>query len=336
MKRELPLITVGLHVFNEENQIKYVLDSIFSQNYPRKKMEVIVVDDNSTDNTLKIVKKYHVKIYMSGARNPEVSAYEILKHAHGEFITLLGADMRFRDKNWLKRMIRPLLENPDIVQATTRYYRHPKESVISQYLSLHPLQLDPIYRFLTTPIEKTITEKRNGYFITRYSEGKIPPQNPGMFRTKISKKIHKGSNKWLDLDQLCLLVENGYTKFAYVPEAGYYHFHVDSLKHLIQKRLRNLNQIYLPNVQNRRFKWFDLIKPFEWVKLLYWVIIANLFIPLLILSIFKTIKNKTWLHLLDAPIALILTDVLLIGFLINPQGRSLILNNFLAIIKNER
>ena len=123
MKNELlPKITISVIVFNEEKRIGRVLDSIFNQNYPRELMEVIVIDDSSTDETVKIAKQYPVKIIISDAKDAEVSVLKGLKAAKGEFYTFIAADMEYCTKRWLKMMAKPLMENKDIPQAATRYY----------------------------------------------------------------------------------------------------------------------------------------------------------------------------------------------------------------------
>ena len=53
-KKDFPFVSVIVPVRNEEEYIERCLLSILSQNYPY--FELIVVDDNSTDNTLKIIK----------------------------------------------------------------------------------------------------------------------------------------------------------------------------------------------------------------------------------------------------------------------------------------
>ena len=63
------LISVIVPVYNLENYIVRTLDSILSQTY--KNIEVIVVDDGSTDSTAKIIDDYAdlyrdvIKIYIS-------------------------------------------------------------------------------------------------------------------------------------------------------------------------------------------------------------------------------------------------------------------------------
>lgn len=50
------MISVILNVYNGEKFIKRCLDSIINQTF--KDIEIIIVNDKSTDNTLSIIKKY--------------------------------------------------------------------------------------------------------------------------------------------------------------------------------------------------------------------------------------------------------------------------------------
>ena len=52
-----PEVSVIIPCYNEESNIKNCLDAVYSLDYPQEKMEVIVVDDGSTDNTLDVLKK---------------------------------------------------------------------------------------------------------------------------------------------------------------------------------------------------------------------------------------------------------------------------------------
>ena len=53
-----PKISIVIPAYNEEKNIKECIDSVFESDYRKDKIEVIVVDDGSTDNTLNIAKRY--------------------------------------------------------------------------------------------------------------------------------------------------------------------------------------------------------------------------------------------------------------------------------------
>ena len=49
-------ISIVVPVYNEEAMISSCLDSLINQNYAKKNYEIVVVNDGSTDSTLKIIK----------------------------------------------------------------------------------------------------------------------------------------------------------------------------------------------------------------------------------------------------------------------------------------
>lgn len=57
----LPLISVIVPVYNGEMITGDCIESILSQNYPKEKIEIFNVDNNSKDNTAKIIKRYPVR-----------------------------------------------------------------------------------------------------------------------------------------------------------------------------------------------------------------------------------------------------------------------------------
>ena len=77
---------------NEEKNIANCLNSIRSQTYPQDKIEIIVVDNNSTDSTVEIARRFTDKIYNFG---PERSAQLNfgVKLAKGAYILFPDADM---------------------------------------------------------------------------------------------------------------------------------------------------------------------------------------------------------------------------------------------------
>ena len=58
-----PLVSVVIPVFNAERYIRECLDSVIGSTL--KEIEIICIDDGSTDNSLTIVKEYEKKIQES-------------------------------------------------------------------------------------------------------------------------------------------------------------------------------------------------------------------------------------------------------------------------------
>ena len=59
MKLNQPKVSVIMSCFNSEKYVEYAIKSIMKQEY--KNWELILIDDCSTDSTLKILKKYKSK-----------------------------------------------------------------------------------------------------------------------------------------------------------------------------------------------------------------------------------------------------------------------------------
>src|SRR3989344_3060163 len=112
-----PNVSIVVPAYNEEKNIENCLSSIFSQDYPKNKMEIIVVDDGSTDSTIKIIKKYkNVKILEQNHLG-KVEALNLgaLKSSH-EFILTVDADTTIV-RNCLRDIVKPFFSKK--IGATT-------------------------------------------------------------------------------------------------------------------------------------------------------------------------------------------------------------------------
>lgn len=87
-----PKVSVIIPAYNCEKYIDKCLESVFAQNYPN--LEVIVINDGSTDATVEHLKKYEDKIRLITTENGGSSkARNIgLENAQGDFIMFLDAD----------------------------------------------------------------------------------------------------------------------------------------------------------------------------------------------------------------------------------------------------
>ncbi|MGD9129884.1 MAG: glycosyltransferase [Candidatus Woesebacteria bacterium] len=88
----MPLISIIISTKNEEKNIANCLKSIQQQSYPQNKIEVIVVDNFSTDKTRQIAKKHAAQVYQKGPERAAQRNFGI-KKAKGKYILFLDADM---------------------------------------------------------------------------------------------------------------------------------------------------------------------------------------------------------------------------------------------------
>src|SRR6266436_4803621 len=90
----VPLVSVVIDTHNYGRFIEECIDSVLSQDFPADQMEVVVVDDGSTDDTAERIKKYGSRIrYFYKSNGGQASAFNLgFAKARGEIIALLDAD----------------------------------------------------------------------------------------------------------------------------------------------------------------------------------------------------------------------------------------------------
>lgn len=126
---EIP-VSVIVCVYNGQDTIKRCLDSILTQTM--EKFELIIIDDGSKDNTLKICQEYlkqdnRIRIKHQENRGPMIARKQGLELAEGKYILFLDAD-DWCENNMLEKMYSFAHENEaDIVYCSA--YMHTSRSI---------------------------------------------------------------------------------------------------------------------------------------------------------------------------------------------------------------
>jgi cellulose synthase/poly-beta-1,6-N-acetylglucosamine synthase-like glycosyltransferase len=104
-----PKVSIVIAIRNEENEIPKLLKSLQSQAYSINKLEVILVNDHSTDNTLSLLENYDLD-YLKIINMPQGSSGKkdaismAVSTATGEIIVVSDADCIFTP-NWVISMV---------------------------------------------------------------------------------------------------------------------------------------------------------------------------------------------------------------------------------------
>lgn len=111
----MPSVSVIVPCFNGERHIRRCLDSLTRQRYPN--LEIIVVDDASTDGTPGILKDFSsVKVVQNAEnRGPAFSRNRGIEASGGDMLVLLDADCEVDDPDWLGKHARAQSEHPDTI-----------------------------------------------------------------------------------------------------------------------------------------------------------------------------------------------------------------------------
>ncbi|MBN2458060.1 glycosyltransferase family 2 protein [Candidatus Woesearchaeota archaeon] len=114
-----PQVTVAIPAYNEERCIRRTILNLLKLRYPVDRLEIIVVDDGSTDKTSSVVKRimrenkgYDIKLIEQENHGKGTALNKALKAAAGEYFVCLDADS-FVKNDALERML-PYFDDPDV------------------------------------------------------------------------------------------------------------------------------------------------------------------------------------------------------------------------------
>lgn len=202
------MYSVVIPAYNAAQTITACVQALQNQTVPSTHVEIIVVDDASTDDTVACARASGVtvltpaKLGKSGVRNAGAEA------AHGEIILFTDADCEPR-QDWIECMTRPFQDDPDVVGVKGAYLSRQKESVA---------------RFTQVEVEERYDRMRREpqiNFIDTYAAAyrrDIFLENGGFDRSLPEVE---------DQDFSFRLAAKGY-KMVFAPDARVYHRHLTS------------------------------------------------------------------------------------------------------------
>ena len=120
-----PLVTALIDTFNHEKYIEQALVSVVDQGLSPSELEIVVVDDGSTDTTPSIVEKFLPRIrYLRKKNGGQASAFNAgFPETHGQVVAILDGDDWWA-KGKLARVLEALERNPDASAIGHAYYRY--------------------------------------------------------------------------------------------------------------------------------------------------------------------------------------------------------------------
>lgn len=114
MKSKKPIISVIIPMYNSQLYIEECIKSVQQQTI--KELEIIVIDDGSTDDSSIIVenlKKFdkRIELYYQDNSGAGVARNKGINYANGEYLSFLDSDDFFYQKDALEKMIKACISN---------------------------------------------------------------------------------------------------------------------------------------------------------------------------------------------------------------------------------
>jgi len=120
MPYKAPMVSVVMPAFNAEQHLENAVNSVLTQTY--RNLELIVVDDGSTDHTLSILKAISIHdsrlkiISQNNSGRPSIARNRGISIASGEYISFLDSDDLWEPSR-VEKMVTGLDGHPEWVAA---------------------------------------------------------------------------------------------------------------------------------------------------------------------------------------------------------------------------
>ncbi|MDD4938562.1 MAG: glycosyltransferase [Candidatus Omnitrophica bacterium] len=236
----LPAVSFVLPTLNAQGYLGRCLKSIRSQDYPSEKLEIIVADGGSKDDTLAIAAKYACRVIP----NPKVLHDSGVSLALGES----GADIRFifaadnelPGRDWVRLMIKPFQRDSGVYGAFPSVVSPRQDDSVNRYFNL--THCDPFSWFvfhneadprLFSKAYK-IRDNSGDYVIYDFPIKRYPMIGFSQGFAVRKDFFRKPENASDDILPVIQMIEEG-KKIAYVPGALIYHWHLKGFKSFLKK-----------------------------------------------------------------------------------------------------
>lgn len=286
-----PIISVALATYNGEKYLIEQIDSILNQTY--KNIEIIISEDNSTDSTIEIVKKYinnnsNIKLVFNEGEKGFINNFEnAIKHCKGEFIAF--AD---QDDVWFENKIEILYQNIIISNSLLIY----SDSLIvdSKLQSKNNTKLSTFY-----------PEMKYAYDFKNLIHHNFIPGSHSLISKDLLPLILPFPGKQLGHDWWIAIIAASYNKIKYIDiPLMYYRRHQNTTTQIKDDfsfdrfNLLNFKKYYLGNKTDKELN-YNRIKEMLESQRFEKKLVSELHQALLFYqiknSIFVIIKNKIYL-----------------------------------------
>ena len=117
--RRKPFVSIVIPAYNEEKNLEYTIGSLLQLQYPKEKIEILVVDDGSKDNTANVARRiiknnpdWDIQLLQQENKGKGAALNHALRQAKGEYFICLDADSRI-EPGALQKML-PEFDDPEV------------------------------------------------------------------------------------------------------------------------------------------------------------------------------------------------------------------------------
>ena len=174
LNNNTPLVSVNLTTKNRSNLLKESIDSIIKQTYLN--LELIIVDDGSTDDTEKVILDYADKIVIKYVKNQKSLGNASARNtafymSTGKYIAFMDDDDFWNDINKITKQVNILEQNNSVDFVFSEIYMFFESSAITKHITLvkpkswvkHFLTKNSLIYSPTVMIRRSILDLAGGF-----------------------------------------------------------------------------------------------------------------------------------------------------------------------------
>ena len=208
MPGKFPSVTIVVPAWNEGNTITATIESLLSLDYPKNRLEIFIVDDGSTDDTLLYAKKFESNPQIRIFSKPNGGKFTALNlgiaECRSDLIGCLDADS-FVDRDALKEII-PYFDNPEVMAVTPSVQIHKPGNILQKLQATE---------YMIGEFTRKVFSRLNGLYVT--------PGPFSIYRHKIFEEIGDFVHGYQTEDMEMALrlqanrmkIENSHTAYVY-------------------------------------------------------------------------------------------------------------------------
>lgn len=260
----LPRVSVVMPTYNREKHLEKILDSLCRQTYPKDKLEIVIADGYSSDDTIDIAKKYGCIIIQHETIDAEKRRKMAVEKATGDLIFMVDDDNYFPNENILINMVHAMnKENINACECLWQYYDR-GDTIANRYCALVGT-VDPSTMYLKRQDHMpyfsngwrsrgNVIKETDEYLVISFGEGEIPTMGMNGFLAKKEDILACAIGDTIMHMEICsYLMENGHKKFIFMKDY-FGHDCVTTQKQIISKAERNIKR-YNIDGQERRMNY---------------------------------------------------------------------------------
>lgn len=310
---DLPTISVVIATHNSSRTIGRSLSSIRGQRYPQDRIEIIIADGASNDETRKIASGFNVRWI---AVDPSKQSAEYNKaigigHAKNEILAMIDHDNILPHDVWLKNMVQPFLEQKDVVGVETlRYHYDPHTSLLDRYFALFGAA-DAIVWYLGKADRLSYIHDdyvlagqavdKGTYYLVRFRPENMTTIGANGFlvrRKTLMENAQTAPGMYFDMDVNMDLIKKGFDTFAFVKDSILHLTGYGNISNFLKRRVLFLSQYRFGSEAEKRKKLrrFGRLSNSEVWRLVWAVVVCATFVVPLYDSIrgWRKVHDNAW------------------------------------------